>query len=110
MDGEENRMSRVCKALSDPTRRRILDLLSREEKSLQDLCYDLAMPPTSVQYQIRQLRESGLIFARSSGKILRYSVLIDGFVLLDEYLGSFLSETEDEDDQRYEQPSLPPRP
>lgn len=110
MDGEENRMSRVCRALSDPTRRRILDLLCREEKSLQDLCYDLAMPPTSVQYQIRQLRDSGLIFARPSGKILKYSVLVDGFVLLDEYLWTFLPGTEDEDDQHYEQPPLPPRP
>lgn len=65
-------MSMVFKALADPTRRRILELLREREMSAGDLAghFDLAKPTLSGHFAV--LREAGLVEAQKQGTSLIY--------------------------------------
>ena len=65
-------MSMVFKALSDPTRRRILELLREREMSAGDLAghFDLAKPTLSGHFAV--LREAGLVDVQRQGTSLIY--------------------------------------
>jgi DNA-binding transcriptional ArsR family regulator len=65
-------MSLVFKALSDPTRRRILELLREREMSAGELAdhFDLAKPTLSGHFAV--LREAGLVDVQRQGTSLIY--------------------------------------
>lgn len=57
---------RVFRAIADPTRRKILDLLAKSECSVKELtaCFDISQP--AVSQHLRELRASKLV---TSGKV-----------------------------------------
>ncbi|HYS37936.1 MAG TPA: metalloregulator ArsR/SmtB family transcription factor [Pseudonocardiaceae bacterium] len=60
---------RVFKALADPTRRFLLDLLfARDGRTLTDLEAGLAMTRFGVMKHLRVLEEAGLVVTRKSGR------------------------------------------
>ncbi len=67
-------MSRVLKALSDPTRRRILELLKERSMSAGELAerFDLAKPTLSGHFAV--LKEAGLIHGDRQGTTITYSL------------------------------------
>jgi len=59
----------VFKALADPTRRFLLDLLfKRDGRTLTELESELAMTRFGVMKQLRVLEQAGVIVARRSGR------------------------------------------
>ena len=55
-------IDRVFKALADPTRRRLLDLLHRENgQTLSALCTDMDMTRQAVTQHLQQLEEANLV-------------------------------------------------
>ena len=78
-------MSRVFKALSDPTRRRILELLRRRPMSAGELAdhFDVSKPAMSAHFAV--LREAGLIDSQKHGKSVIYELQMS--VLEDALLG-----------------------
>jgi DNA-binding transcriptional ArsR family regulator len=85
-------MSEVYKALADPTRRRILQLLREREMTAGELAehFDLAKPTLSGHFAV--LREAGLVAPEKSGTTITYRLnvsvleeallaLMDGFRL-----------------------------
>ncbi len=87
----------VCRAMADPTRLWILRRLSECTMTAGDLAYELGIPQSSLSYHLSQLNKAGLVIADRQGKWRWYGVLIDGFILLDEYIRPFISDsTEDE--------------
>ncbi|MFI4936335.1 MAG: autorepressor SdpR family transcription factor [Caulobacterales bacterium] len=87
-------MSEVYKALADPTRRRILQLLREKEMSAGEIAghFDLAKPTLSGHFAV--LREAGLVQPEKSGTTITYRLnvsvleeallaLMDGFKLGD---------------------------
>jgi DNA-binding transcriptional ArsR family regulator len=53
---------KVFKALADPTRRRLLDLLHRENgQTLSALCEDMDMTRQAVTQHLQQLEEANLV-------------------------------------------------
>lgn len=59
----------VFKALADPTRRFLLDLLfQRDGRTLTDLESELAMTRFGVMKHLRVLEDAGLVVARRSGR------------------------------------------
>lgn len=54
-------------ALGDPTRRRILDLLRGDERSVRELTDALDVSQSAVSQHLRALREAGLVAARPVG-------------------------------------------
>jgi len=64
----------VFAALADPTRVRILDLLSRRERSVGELVdqFDLTQP--AVSQHLRVLKEAGLVASRAEAQRRVYSI------------------------------------
>ena len=78
-------MNRVFKALGDPTRRRILQLLRQREMTAGELAdrFDLAKPTLSGHFTV--LREADLIAADKTGATITYRLNLS--VLEDALLG-----------------------
>ena len=67
-------MNAVFKALSDPTRREILRLLSRGEKTAGDLAERFDMSKPSMSHHFAVLKEADLICSRRNGQQIWYSL------------------------------------
>lgn len=81
-------MSKVFKALSDPTRREILKLLKKHDMSAGEIsdCFSMSKPSISKHLDI--LREAELISSQKQGQFIIYSL---NATILQEVLGDFLS-------------------
>ena len=90
-------MSLVFKALSDPTRRRVLELLRTGPMSAGELAghFDVSKPTMSAHFAV--LREAGLIASEKQGKSVVYelqmSVLEDALLSFAKAFGWKLQET-----------------
>lgn|SRR5690606_1092811 len=80
MDGEQHLdeetlfvVSQTFKALSDPTRIRILNLLCTGERSVNDIAETLNLSQSSVSHQLRFLKNLRLVKYRRAGSTLYYS-------------------------------------
>lgn len=78
-------MSKVFKALSDPTRRRVLELLRRRSMNAGELAehFEFSKPTMSQHFAV--LREAGLVEAQKRGKQVIYRLQLS--VLEDALLG-----------------------
>ncbi|CAM4144697.1 ArsR/SmtB family transcription factor [Lederbergia lenta] len=66
-------VSQTFKALSDPTRIRILNLLCSGEHSVNDIAERLNVSQSSVSHQLRFLKNLRLVKYRRAGTTLYYS-------------------------------------
>ncbi len=71
--------------LGDPTRTRLLDVLSRRELCVCDLANLLAMSLSAISHQLRLLRTARIVKARREGRMMYYS-------LDDRHIASLLAE------------------
>lgn len=77
-------MTSVFKALADPTRRRVLEILRQGPKTAGELAdeFDVSKPTMSAHFSV--LREAGLIASEKNGKSVVYhlemSVLEDALL------------------------------
>jgi DNA-binding transcriptional ArsR family regulator len=62
-------LDRLFQALSDPSRRAIVDRLSRSDASVSELAKPLAMSLAAVVQHVQLLEASGLIRTRKTGRI-----------------------------------------
>jgi len=68
------RMAEFFKALSDPTRVRIISVLARAELCVGDLCTLLGMAQPAISQQLRLLRQARLVAMRRNGKHVFYTL------------------------------------
>ncbi|NNU14992.1 winged helix-turn-helix transcriptional regulator [Parvularcula sp. ZS-1/3] len=77
-------MSTVFKALSDPTRRKVLELLRKGPHSAGELAEHFAVSKATMSSHFAVLREAGLVVSEKDGKQviyhLRLSVLEDALL------------------------------
>src|SRR4051794_38558944 len=66
-------VSQTFKALSDPTRIRILNLLCCNEYSVNDIAEELNLGQSTVSHQLRFLKNLRLVKFRREGTTLYYS-------------------------------------
>jgi DNA-binding transcriptional ArsR family regulator len=62
----------VYQAVADPTRRRLLDLLSEGERPVNTLAQPFAMTRPAISQHLRVLRDVGLVAERRVGRERRY--------------------------------------
>ncbi len=67
-----NQASDIFKALSEPTRLRIMALLTRGELCVCDLMAVLELPQSTVSRHIGRLKQAGLIADRRAGQWVYY--------------------------------------
>lgn len=68
------RLSDIFKALSDPTRLRIIHALSSGEMCVGDIAAALGMEHSAISHQLRLLRDWRLVKFRKEGKTAAYSL------------------------------------
>jgi DNA-binding transcriptional ArsR family regulator len=79
-DSVQQRFRRIQKAatllkqMADPTRLRIVQILSRDEWHVGALCEELKMSQPAVSHHLALLRHGGLIVPRRQGKHSYYSL------------------------------------
>lgn len=64
----------VFQAVSDPTRRALLDLLADGERAVRDLLGFFRMTQPAISQHLRVLREAGLVSERRAGRLRIYSL------------------------------------
>ena len=71
-------MEAVFRAVSDPSRRAILDLLAEGERAVNDLLAHFEFSQPALSKHLRVLREAGLVGVRAVGRERRYSLQAEG--------------------------------
>src|SRR5471030_484806 len=88
-------MSLVFKALSDPTRRKILQLLGKKPMNAGELAEHFAIAKSTLSAHFAILREADLVEAHKTGTVITYilkvSVLEEALLAFAETVGVGLS-------------------
>ena len=66
--------SPVFRAVSDPTRRAMLDLLEVGTRTVSELVAAFSISQPAISKHLRVLREAGLVVARRDGRLRRYDI------------------------------------
>ena len=82
---------KAAEALSDPTRRRIVELLAEGEASAGELAAQFSTSRPAVSRHLRVLREQGLVAVRSEAQRRLYSLDPTPLAELDAWLGRYRS-------------------
>lgn len=72
MPNQSGQLDDVFKALADPTRRAVLERLSRGPASTTDLARPFAMALSSFSQHLRVLERCGLVRSRKRGRVRTY--------------------------------------
>jgi len=75
------------KALRDPTRRRILEMLKERDLTVGEIAGAFDMSTPSISYHLDLLKHAQLVSARKNGQVVTYSLET---TVLDESLGWLL--------------------
>lgn len=68
------RLAATFKALADPTRVRIVSILTETELCVCDLAATLGMTQSAVSHQLRLMRDIRLVKSRKEGRMVYYSL------------------------------------
>ena len=80
-------MNLLFKALRDPTRRRILEMLKERDLTVGEIAEAFDMSTPSISYHLDLLKHAQLVSARKNGQFVTYSLET---TVLDESLGWLL--------------------
>jgi len=78
MSAQQDRVDRVFHALGDPTRRAILERLSRGPISVSGLAEPLELTLAAVVQHLQVLEESGLVRTEKTGRVRTCRIEPDG--------------------------------
>ena len=67
-------MNKIFKALSDPTRRQILELLRDKDRSAGDIAGHFKISKPSISHHLNILKESELVLFEKEGQSIIYSL------------------------------------
>jgi len=80
-------IERVFHALGDPTRRAIVDRLSRAPLSVSQLAEPLDVTLTAVVQHLQVLEDSRLVHTEKVGRVRTCRIEMEGFSVLERWLG-----------------------
>ena len=104
-------MDRVFKALADPTRRRVLELLRRQPMTAGELAGHFVVTRSTMSAHFNILREAGLIEVTRGGRNLTYRLRLS---VLEDAMLSFATllridvQPNAPDGRVHDQPTAPP--
>ena len=82
-------MSETLKAISDPVRRNILEMLKEEKKSAGELASEFNLSGATVSYHLTQLKKAGLILESRHKNFIYYDINISVFEEMIIWLSQF---------------------
>jgi DNA-binding transcriptional ArsR family regulator len=82
----EHQVSRVFRALSDPTRRAVVARLARSPASMTDLARPFKMALPSFAQHLTVLEECGVVRSRKEGRVRRYRLVPQPLAVAEEWM------------------------
>ena len=79
------------RALGDPLRVQVIELLKAQELCVCELCDKLDVSQSKLSFHLKNLKEAGLLNARQQGRWIYYSLNLSQFAVLEAYLAEFQS-------------------
>lgn len=83
------RAETVFHAIASPTRRKLLDVLARGERSVGDLVESMDVTQGAVSQQLAVLERAGLVTQRAEGRFRFYSLHPEPLALVDQWLRAY---------------------
>lgn len=80
-------MNTAFKALNDPTRREILELLQQRDMTAGEIVEHFSLSGPSISYHLDLLKQAGLVSAEKQGQYILYSL---NTTVVDEIMKWFL--------------------
>ncbi|MDJ0692461.1 MAG: metalloregulator ArsR/SmtB family transcription factor [Xenococcaceae cyanobacterium MO_188.B32] len=80
-------------ALSDPIRIAVIELLTKQELCVCDLCSRLEVSQSKLSFHLKNLKEANLIYPRQEGRWMYYSLNLTQFAYLEQYLAGVQKDT-----------------
>lgn len=77
------------RALGDPLRLQILDLLRSQELCVCELCEKLDTSQSKLSFHLKTLKEAGLVQPRQEGRWIYYKLNLAQFAALEQYLAEY---------------------
>ncbi|MEZ0542119.1 autorepressor SdpR family transcription factor [Fibrella arboris] len=98
-------MNALFKALNDPTRRQMLDLLRRGDLTAGEIADQFQISKPSISHHLDLLRQAGLVDSTKNGQFVTYTlnttVLDELLAWLMNFTGSSLHNTSPPDSERH---------
>lgn len=76
----------ILKALSEPLRLEVVELLREQEMCVCDLCDRLNVTQSKLSFHLKTLREAGIVRSRQQGRWIYYRLSLSQLTTLEEYL------------------------
>lgn len=76
-------------ALSDPLRMNVIERLRKQEMCVCDLCDELDVSQSKLSFHLRVLKDADLVRARPQGRWTYYSLNLEQFAALEQYLSDY---------------------
>ncbi len=67
-------MNKIFKALKDPTRRKILELLKEKDLSAGEISRNFNISKPSISHHLDLLKQAGLVISEKKGQFMIYSL------------------------------------
>lgn len=83
------RRDSVFRAISDPTRREILDILRTDQQTVGGIAHNFRMSRPAISKHLRVLRSAGLIETRRHGAQIRCRLNAKPLQVVDEWLRDY---------------------
>ncbi|WP_139325051.1 ArsR/SmtB family transcription factor [[Limnothrix rosea] IAM M-220] len=77
------------RALSDPLRIRIVELLRSQELCVCELCDELDTSQSKLSFHLKNLKDANLVIARQQGRWMYYRLNVSQFAELESYLAGY---------------------
>ena len=82
-------VSTAFEVVAEPNRRRILEVLRRGERPVNDLVDELAMAQPAISKHLRVLRDAGLVDVRRDAQRRFYRLVPEPLIEIDDWLTPF---------------------
>ncbi|NEQ46180.1 MAG: winged helix-turn-helix transcriptional regulator [Leptolyngbya sp. SIOISBB] len=82
-------MITIFKALSEPLRVEVIELLREQEMCVCDLCDRLNVAQSKLSFHLKALKNAGLVRSHQEGRWIYYRLNLSRLIALEEYLSDF---------------------
>lgn len=82
-------VSTYFRALADPLRIQIIELLRNQELCVCELCDKIDVSQSKLSFHLKNLKEANLVHSRQEGRWIYYSLNLPQFIILEQYLAEY---------------------
>lgn len=86
---DSTQIGAAFRALGDPLRLQVVNLLRSQELCVCELCEKLEVSQSKLSFHLKNLKEANLIDSRQQGRWMYYSLNLAQFVILEQYLAEY---------------------